>query len=214
MPDGVPTSVQDLRRRDLTRHLRIQGIHDARVLAAMASVPRERFVNAETADWAYEDRALSIDCGQTISQPYIVALMTEALELTGSERVLEIGTGSGYQTAILSRLAAEVFTIERHPELAHKAQHALAKFGASNVRFHIGDGSIGWPDAAPFDRVIVTAAAQEFPATLWAQLAPNGILVAPVGDSERQLLQAWSKTPHGPEARPLCECRFVPLVSE
>ncbi len=214
MTDGVPTSVQDLRRRDLTRHLRIQGIHDARVLAVMGSVPRERFVNAETADWAYEDRALAIDCGQTISQPYIVALMTEALELTGSERVLEIGTGSGYQAAILSRLAAEVFTIERHSELSHQAQQALARCGASNVHFHIGDGSLGWPDAAPFDRIIITAAAQEFPTVLWDQLAPDGILVAPVGDSERQILQAWRKTAEGPSSRALCDCRFVPLVSK
>jgi len=107
-----------------------------------------------------------------------------------------------------------VFTVERHPELSHQAQQTLARFGASNVRFLIGDGTLGWPEAAPFHRIIVTAAAQEFPATLWEQLAPDGILVAPVGDTERQLLQAWRKAADGPTSRALCDCRFVPLVSD
>lgn len=213
MADELSVAESERRRRDLVRHLRRQGIADARVLEAMEHIPREHFISDDACDWAYEDRALAIECGQTISQPYIVALMTEALELRGKERVLEIGTGSGYQAAVLARLAGEVHTIERHAELSHRAQQALADLGATNVHFRIGDGSLGWPEAAPFDRIIVTAAASEVPAKLWEQLAEGGLLVAPVGDSESQLLQVWRKSGEQPESRVLCSCRFVPLVS-
>lgn len=194
------------------RHLRRQGIADPRVLKAMGRVPRERFLDEEARAWAYEDRALAIECGQTISQPYIVALMTEALELHGAERVLEIGTGSGYQTAVLALLAAEVLTIERHPELSRRARMTLAGLGVDNVRFRVGDGALGWPEAAPFERIIVTAAASELPEQLWSQLAEGGLLVAPVGGEESQLLQAWRKQDGKPESRAICSCRFVPLV--
>lgn len=180
----------------------------------MERVPREWFVRDESSASAYEDRALPINCGQTISQPYIVALMTEALELNGDERVLEIGTGSGYQTAVLSQLAAEVYSIERHPQLSEQARTALSKLSIRNVRLRVGDGALGWPDAAPFDRILVTAAASQLPAALWEQLARHGMVVAPIGDDNSQILQAWRKRDGEPEQRILCTCRFVPLISD
>ncbi len=207
-------SEYQLRRHELLRHLRRQGIADPRVVAVLERVPREWFVSDASRESAYEDRALGIDCGQTISQPYIVALMTEALELHGAERVLEIGTGSGYQTAVLSQLAAEVYTIERHPLLSDRTRAALSELGVRNVHLRVGDGALGWPDAAPFDRILVTAAASQLPTALWEQLAPDGILVAPIGDDSSQILQALRKRDGEPEQRILCSCRFVPLVSE
>jgi protein-L-isoaspartate(D-aspartate) O-methyltransferase len=196
------------------RQLAARGIKDQQVLNAMGRVPRERFIPESLADDAYSDGALPIDCGQTISQPIIVAMMTEALQLTGEEKVLEIGTGCGYQTAILTELAAEVFTIERHAQLAREAQARLAELGYKNVHVRIGDGSLGWPDEAPFDRIIVTAAAQECPPPLWQQLREGGVLVGPFGPPSEQALYAVHKIGGKPQSRALTGCRFVPLIAE
>ena len=190
-----------------------RGISDARVLAAMSRVPRERFVPPEERAAAYADRALPIACGQTISQPYIVAVMTEALELAGHERVLEIGAGSGYQAAVLAELTQSVLTIERHPALARQASDVLAALAYENVRVVVGDGTQGAPDEAPFDRILVTAATNCVPPKLWEQLAEGGLLVIPIGDSSSQVLRAVRKTNGQPVIREFCPCRFVPLVS-
>jgi protein-L-isoaspartate(D-aspartate) O-methyltransferase len=191
-----------------------RGIWSQDVLGAMAKVPREQFVPAEQRSEAYTDRAMAIACQQTISQPYIVALMTQALELSGTEGVLEVGTGSGYQTAILAELAAEVVSIERHPELSDKAASVLAQLGYRNVRLVVGDGTLGFPDAAPFERIIVTAAAERCPAALFDQLAEQGILVIPVGSEDHQILQAIRKVQGEPQTVSLTPCRFVPLIGE
>jgi protein-L-isoaspartate(D-aspartate) O-methyltransferase len=192
--------------------LRERGIGSSRVLAAMASVPRERFVPHEAQPMAYDDRALPIACEQTISQPYIVALMSDALELSGDERVLEIGTGSGYQTAILAELAARVVTIERHAELSCGAERVLGELGYTNVTFLVGDGTLGWAEQAPYDRILVAAAAVRVPPALEEQLAEGGTLVIPVGTSEGQVLEAYHKVGGKLYAEPLSGCRFVPLV--
>jgi protein-L-isoaspartate(D-aspartate) O-methyltransferase len=189
-----------------------RGIREPRVLAAMNRIPRERFTLKEERDWAYADRALPIACGQTISQPYIVALMTEALELEGRERVLEIGTGSGYQAAVLGELAQAVISLERHPLLARSAAHTLASMGYPNVRVFEADGTKGWPEEAPYDRIIVTAATDRVPPALWEQLAEGGLLVIPLGDPVNQMLQAIRKVSGLPHPRNFCACRFVPLV--
>lgn len=189
-----------------------RGIGDQRVLDAIDRVPRERFVGPAAEEAAYADRALPIDCGQTISQPYIVALMTEALRLSGSERVLEVGTGSGYQTAILAELAREVITIERHGELSLQAARVLGNLGYRNIRFIVGDGSQGWPELAPYERIIVTAAAVRVPPPLVEQLAEAGILVIPIGGDEGQELQSIQKQAGGLNPMLLSYCRFVPLI--
>lgn len=190
-----------------------RGVRDARVLAAMERVPRETFLPPEDAGRAYEDRAIPIGAGQTISQPYMVARMTEELRLSGRERVLEVGTGSGYQTAILAELAAEVFTVERLPDPSGKTQKTLAQLGYANILFRIGDGSVGWAERAPFDRILVTAGAPDIPRSLAAQLTPDGILVLPVGDERSQVLVSASR---GPDGRLLkaqsTPCSFVKLV--
>ena len=196
----------------LRKHLQGRGILDARVLDAMARVPRERFLDESARAEAYADRALAIDCGQTISQPYIVALMTQALALRGTERVLEIGTGSGYQTAILADLAEYVVSIERHEALLRQAEAALAELGYSRVKLVLGDGSVGWPPEAPYDRILVTAAAAAPPQHLIDQLAPDGVLVIPLGDREQQMLQTIRKVGFKTFSEPLSACRFVPLV--
>src|SRR5258708_31412118 len=162
------------------RQLRKRGIRDERVLAAMFSVPRHEFVPAEFAAEAYSDRPLPIGHGQTISQPFMVAAMAEALQLSGGERVLEIGAGSGYQAAVLSLLAREVHTVEMHEELAADSAQRLQRLGYTNVRVHVGDGTLGWPDAAPFDAIVVTAAAPEIPPPLAAELSNGGRMVIPV----------------------------------
>jgi protein-L-isoaspartate(D-aspartate) O-methyltransferase len=194
------------------RQLRGRGIVDERVLEAMSRVPREKFISPQCRDDAYADHALSIDCGQTISQPYIVGLMTEALDLHGSEKVLEIGTGSGYQTAILAELAREVFSIERHGLLSEQAAKTFQELGYKNVHLLVGDGTLGWPDAAPFDRIIVTAMAAEYPRSLLEQLTEDGILVIPVGSRDSQVLQAVHKVGGELEITNLSGCRFVPLI--
>ncbi len=199
-------------RETMLRLLVDRGIKSSRVLAAMNRVPRERFVPNELERLAYADRAVPIGCSQTISQPYIVALMTEALQLTGAEHVLEIGTGSGYQTAILAELAASVVSIERHAELSARAEKVLTGSGYQNVTLVVGDGTHGWPERAPYDRILVAAAARNIPPALEEQLAEQGILVIPIGDSHGQVLQAFHKV--GGVLRPewLSGCRFVPLV--
>ena len=174
----------------LRRHLQGRGIHDSRLLDAMARIPREQFIDPSQTAEAYADRALAIACGQTISQPYIVALMTQALALRGAERVLEIGTGSGYQAAILAELAREVVSVERHEELSKQAAARLAALGYERVKLVVGDGTLGWPAEAPYDRIIVAAAAASAPRQLIEQLTPGGILVIPLGGRDQQVLQA------------------------
>ncbi|HUT11619.1 MAG TPA: protein-L-isoaspartate(D-aspartate) O-methyltransferase [Thermoguttaceae bacterium] len=202
------------RQEMLRSQLRRRGIVDRRVLAAMGKVPRERFIPDELQEEAYADRALPIDCCQTISQPYIVGLMTEALELSGDERVLEIGTGSGYQTAVLAELVREVVSIERHEALSQQAAAVLSELGYRNVALIVGDGTQGCAGRSPFDRILVTAAAPECPPALFDQLGEGGILVIPLGGRDYQVLQAIEKVAAGRKTRTLSACRFVPLIGE
>ncbi|MBX5457271.1 MAG: protein-L-isoaspartate(D-aspartate) O-methyltransferase [Thermogemmatispora sp.] len=204
----------ETQRRYLLESLRSAGIHDERVLAAIEATPRELFVDPQHRQWAYADQALPIGCGQTISQPLIVATMTQALQLSGQERVLEIGTGSGYQAAILARLARFVVTVERYQQLACQAARRLLQLGLSNVAVFVGDGSLGWPDAAPYDRIVVTAAAPQIPQQLVAQLVEGGILVLPVGSHDHQELLVIRRTSSGQEVHSLGGCVFVPLVGK
>jgi protein-L-isoaspartate(D-aspartate) O-methyltransferase len=196
------------------RQLRRRDIVDERVLEAMERVPRHRFVAPELRGRAYDDAALPIGGGQTISQPYMVAAICAALELTGRERVLDVGTGSGYQAAVLAELAAEVDTIERLPELAEQARRNLASAGYDRVRVHVGDGSRGLPERAPFDAIAVAAAAPGLPQTLYEQLEPRGRLVVPVGELGVQQLEVIVRSPEGPAVAHSVPCRFVPLVGE
>jgi len=194
--------------------LRRRGIEDERVLDAMGRVPRERFVPAELREEAYADAALPIGGGQTISQPYMVALICEQLALQGTERVLDVGTGSGYQAAVLAELAAEVHTIERIPELAERARASLgAAEYADRVHLHVGDGTLGLPGRAPFGAIAVAAAALEAPPALYNQLEPRGRLVVPVGGSAGQWLEVVIRTAEGPAVLRTVPCRFVPLVA-
>lgn len=193
--------------------LRRQGIVDARVLSAIEKVPREVFVQAEDRLKAWDDNALPIDCGQTISQPYIVAFMTCALEIGERERVLEIGTGSGYQAAVLSHLCRRVYTMERHPVLMRQAEGRLRDLGYDNVTTLLGDGARGWPEQAPFDKIIVTAASDDLPEALTDQLREGGILVAPIGESrDSQMLVKMCKRQGQIEQEGLLPVRFVPLL--
>ena len=209
----TPFSFDSAREKMVRRQLHQRGIRSPRVLAAMGHVPRERFVPASERGEAYADRALPIDCGQTISQPYIVGLMTEALQLAGTESILEIGTGSGYQTAVLAELANRVVSIERHPELSGQAGTMLSELGYANVQLIVGDGTLGWPPAAPYDRILVVAAAgTESRRALLEQLREGGILVIPVGDADSQMLMSIRKEQGQPQMNRLTGCRFVPLV--
>jgi protein-L-isoaspartate(D-aspartate) O-methyltransferase len=194
--------------------LRGRDVVDERVLAAMERVPRELFVPEKLRDRAYDDAALPIGAGQTISQPYMVARICEALSLTGPERVLDVGTGSGYQAAVLAELAEEVDTIERIPELAEQAGANLAAAGYGRVRVHVGDGSRGLPERAPFDAIAVAAAAPELPRMLYEQLEPRGRLAVPVGRRRMQHLEVIVRSPEGPAVLRSVPCRFVPLVGE
>lgn len=189
-----------------------RGIRSQRVLSAMAQVPRERFMPEGVRHLAYADRATPIGSEQTISQPYMVALMTEALDLHGGESVLDVGTGSGYQAAVLAGLAARVVTIERHPELSARARGVLDQLGYDNVTCVVGDGTQGWPEGAPYDRILVAAAAAHVPPALEEQLAERGVLVIPVGSPDGQILQAYRKIGGKLHGEPLSGCRFVPLV--
>lgn len=178
----------------------------------MEEVPREEFVPAGERGSAFEDRALPIAAGQTISQPYMVALMTQELVLSGPEAVLEIGTGSGYQTAILAKLCRRVVTIERIAELSESARRIVASLGISNVDFQVGDGSLGCPEQAPFDRIIVTAAAPDVPQQLYRQLADRGRLVIPIGTAKPQVLEVVVRRDAGALVMDVCQCSFVPLI--
>jgi protein-L-isoaspartate(D-aspartate) O-methyltransferase len=200
-------------RVNMVEHqLRARGIVDARVLEAMADVPRHEFVPPRNRSFAYEDRPLSIGGGQTISQPFMVATMLEALELRGDEKVLDVGTGSGYQAALLSRLVREVVTVEIVPRLARNAQKTLKRLGYANVRVAAGDGSVGWPAEAPYDAIIVAAGSPRVPAPLLDQLASGGRLVIPVGEPSGQRLLRVHNNHRMLETEQLAWCEFVPLV--
>src|SRR5437016_7955045 len=193
--------------------LRRRGISDQAVLRAMEEVPRERFVARGFTDSAYADQALPIDCGQTISQPFVVAYMTEQLEVGSQHRILEIGTGSGYQAAVLSRLAREVVSIERYRTLADQARERLRSLGYNNVEVVAGDGFAGMPSRAPYDRIIVTAAAETVPQTLLDQLADNGIMILPLGSHDgAQHIIKLTKSETGTRRENLIPVRFVPML--
>lgn len=201
------------RQRMVSEQLRRRDIIDPAVLAAFSTVPREAFVAPESERWAYDDAPLSIGHGQTISQPYVVAMTVQALRLTGREKVLEIGTGSGYAAAILGLLAREVHTVERIPELARTAAERLARLGFSNVHVHQGDGTLGWPEAAPYDAIAVAAGAPRPPPSLLQQLAIGGRMVLPHGDALNQrLVRITRKGPEEYVEENLGEVRFVPLL--
>ncbi|MCB9450692.1 MAG: protein-L-isoaspartate(D-aspartate) O-methyltransferase [Anaerolineaceae bacterium] len=190
-----------------------RGITNPRVLDAMSRVPRQEFVTPDLSHLAYRDSPLPIGEDQTISQPYIVALMTQLLYLSGHERVLEIGTGSGYQTAVLCELAAQVYSLERLPRLAERAANVLSSLGYNNLEIHVGDGSQGLPDMAPFDVIIVTAAAPSLPGPLRSQLHPNGgRMVLPIGDERNQYLEIVTRQDNRWEIEQMLPVRFVPLV--
>ena len=195
-------------RAEMVELLRRLGIRDARVLEAMGRVPREEFVRAQDRDAAYGDHALPIGEGQTISQPYVVARMTELLDVGPTHRVLEVGTGSGYQAAVLGELAREVVSVERHASLADGARERLARLGYANVRVVHADASLGYAEAAPYDRVVVTAASPRIDPALEAQLSPGGLLVAPIGDEETQELVVRDAAGRERRHEPV---RFVPL---
>lgn len=193
--------------------LRARGISDERVLVAMERIPRHEFAPEKYWDQAYEDHPLPLGEGQAISQPYIVALMLEALQLSPTDRVLEVGTGSGYVSALLAELTAEVVSIERHASLAESARGILAKLGYGNVRVVTGDGTSGFPESAPYDAIVVSAAAPEMPPALVAQLAEGGRMIIPVGSEDAQQLRLVRKTAGQTEVEFREMCRFVPLVA-
>ncbi len=203
------------RLRERMVHDQLQGrdIRDSGIIAAMLKVPRHEFVPDALSEAAYDDNALPINSGQTISQPYIVAYMTQALELHGTERVLEIGTGSGYQAAVLAEIVPEVFTVEILPELSEQAKTVLGRLGYRNVHFRVGDGYAGWPEHAPFDRIIVTAAPQDVPPPLIDQLKEGGRMVIPVGNVEQALL-VIQKDKEGITRRSTIAVRFVPMTGK
>ena len=200
------------RRNMVESQLRARGIRDERVLAAMSHVPRHEFVPVEFRDQVYEDHPIPIGEGQTVSQPYIVAIMLQALALNPSDTVLEIGTGSGYQTALLAELTRQVYSVERHASLARTAEATLRRLGYSKVQVLLGDGTNGLPDHAPFDAIVVSAAAPQIPPPLFEQLCDGGRMVIPVGPAPAQELQLVRKKAGQPVISSLEGCRFVPLI--
>jgi protein-L-isoaspartate(D-aspartate) O-methyltransferase len=203
-----------LRRRMVEEQIRARGIRDPRVLSVMEEVPRHLFVPLGLRGTAYSDEPLPIGEGQTISQPYIVAEMTEALRMSGGEKVLEIGTGSGYQTAILSKLCREVVTVERLPSLSEAARRRLEDLGMTNVAYVVGDGSMGCPERGPYDRILSAAASPDVPAPWIGQLAEGGIAVLPMGGRYEQVLTRVTKRGGRTQQEVLGGCRFVPLIGE
>ncbi|HXB21369.1 MAG TPA: protein-L-isoaspartate(D-aspartate) O-methyltransferase [Candidatus Solibacter sp.] len=196
------------------QQLRKRGIHDERVLGAMKRVPRHEFVPHQNWPEAYADHPIAIGEQQTTSQPYMIAAMLQAAEIEPQDRVLEIGAGSGYQTALLAELASQVFAIERYPTLVEQARHVLERLGYTNITLVPGDGTLGLPEAAPFNAIVVSAAAPQLPPALIEQLAVGGRLVIPVGDVSEQVLQVVEKQPDGITVRSLEGCRFVPLIGQ
>jgi protein-L-isoaspartate(D-aspartate) O-methyltransferase len=211
-PETQVDSYVTQRRNMVESQLRVRGIRDERVLAAMLHVPRHEFVSEDHRDQVYEDHPIPIGESQTLSQPYIVAIMLEALALDSSDEVLEIGTGSGYQTALLSELTRKVYSIERHASLARAAQTTLARLGYTNGEVLLGDGSHGLPERAPFDAIVVSAAAPQIPPPLFEQLREGGRMVIPVGPPHAQDLQLVRKQKGQPIVTDLEGCRFVPLI--
>lgn len=201
------------RERMVRDQLRTRDISDPRVLAAMLKVPRHEFVPVDLRQSAYDDSALPLEMGQTISQPYIVAYMTQALEMRGTERVLEIGTGSGYQAAVLAEIASQVYSIEIVPQLHERARTILAKLGYKNIHFRAGDGYLGWPEHAPFDRIIVTAAPGEVPQPLLDQLSDGGRLIIPLGTFNQELV-IFEKEKSKIKRRSTIAVRFVPMTGK
>ena len=199
------------RERMVAEQLRPRGIRSPRVLSAFEFIPRHLFVPEEEREWAYGDHPLSIGFNQTISQPYIVALMTESLRLTGSEKVLEVGTGSGYQAAILSQLAGEIHTIEIIPDLANAARKSLENLGMHNIHVHIGDGSLGLEEYAPYEAILVTAAAPRIPRHLLDQLAEGGRMIIPIGSRGFQELELWKRSGATYGSETIIPVTFVPL---
>jgi protein-L-isoaspartate(D-aspartate) O-methyltransferase len=211
--DGSDESAYVAQRRDMVEgQLRSRGIHDSRVLQAMQQIPRHSFVPNELQTEAYGDHPLAIGEEQTISQPFIIALSLQALQLNGAESVLEVGTGSGYQTALLSLLAKQVYSVERHASLAENASAALASLGVQNVKIRVGDGSQGWSEYSPYDSILVSAAAPAIPRSLVEQLSQHARMVIPVGPPHAQELLLLQKTDNEIRTKTLDGCRFVPLI--
>ena len=211
---GVSTAFERDRTRMVDEQIVRRGLADERVLAAMRRVPRHLFVDEALRDRAYGDHALPIGEEQTISQPYIVALMTSLLQLTGQEKVLEIGTGSGYQTAVLAEIARRVCSIERLPRLGQRARAVLDGLGYSNVWIRVGSGTLGWPDEAPFDRIVVTAGGPSVPPPLFEQLAVGGRMILPLGEMEAQTLTVVENVSGSMRLTPHGDCKFVRLVGK
>jgi protein-L-isoaspartate(D-aspartate) O-methyltransferase len=206
-------AAEELREQMVARQIEARGIEDVRLLAAMREVPRERFVPADLADFAYEDCPLAIESGQTISQPFIVALMIEAARVGPGDRVLEVGAGSGYAAAVLGRVAGQVYGVERQPELADLARKRMAELRYSNIEIRVGDGTRGWPEHAPFDAILVAAGGPAVPEPLKHQLALGGRLVIPIGVRDDQQLVCVTRVGRAAfEQESLCAVRFVPLI--
>ena len=204
----------ELRKRMVNEQLLPRGIKNSRVIEAFLKIERHKFIPTEAKRKAYEDFPIPIGEGQTISQPYIVALMTECLDLKGNEKVLEIGTGSGYQAAILAELANQIYTVERIPALAQRAKETLQELGYSNVKVKVDDGTLGWPEEAPFSRIIITAAAPDVPFPLIEQLAEGGKMVLPLGERFSQVLTIIEKKKGKIKQKAVCGCIFVPLIGK
>lgn len=216
----LPGVVPEAREREplpqaltmVREQLERRGVHDPGVLHWMARIPRHLFLPLEDAGRAYRDSAQPLASGQTVSQPYMVGAMTQALHVLPGQRILEVGTGSGYQTALLALMGAEVYTVERHAELSHAAQDRLRELGLAGIRFRVGDGTVGWEEEAPFHGILVTAGAPRIPQSLLDQLQPDGRLVIPVGDRQLQRLLCVALDDSGFHEEVLMECRFVPLL--